>query len=310
MKYLLIDFGASYIKCAIYDKNSKEYKKGEIISSPFLIADKLSKNNLLACIENIIDLHEEVDGIVMCTILGGSYIDEIYVSWKSLQNKLKNKCMMSGLINCLPHIHHKEFTNSSEYLTSLKVVGYIKNIPLYSVLGDTNCVHKSISLSENSVAINIGTGSQVISKNRVERYFPAGRMFQVYQNFFESIGVNMFHLFNSIQMEDVVHSTLNIDLNVFKQSRHYISGGSISNINEESFSIQNFLGSILKSFVMQYDPFVRDSKYILLVGGISKKILILPKLFKFYYPNSEIRVLEDEIESTHKGLIKFINEEL
>jgi len=310
MKYLLIDFGASYIKCAVYDKNCNNYKKGETISSPFLVSDSISKKDLLECLDTIVELHERVDGIVMCTVLGGSYVNDTYVSWKSSQNNTKNKCLMSGLLNCLPHIHHKEFTDSKEYLTNLKVVGHIKNVPLYSVLGDTNCAHKSISLSENSVIINIGTGSQVISKNTVERYFPAGRMLLVYQRFFQSIGVDMFKLFKTIRVEDVVNSTMEFNLNVFKQSRNYASGGSILNINEETFSIHNFLGSLLKSFVIQYKPFVKKFEHIILVGGITKKISILPELFKFYYPDSKIHATENEIESTHKGLIEFINEEL
>jgi hypothetical protein len=156
----------------------------------------------------------------------------------------------------------------------------------------------------------MGTGSQIITLNKIERYFPSGRMFLTFQELFQSIGINMFELMGNIQIENVIHSSLNLNLNVFKQSRNYNFGGSISNINEGSFNIQNLLGSILKEFVLQYKSFIPEFSEILLLGGISKKISILPDLFKIYYPKSTVILLEDDIESTHKGMIKYIKEEL
>ena len=47
MKYLLIDFGATYIKCATYNKNTNEYVLGENILSPFVKNDKISKSKIL-----------------------------------------------------------------------------------------------------------------------------------------------------------------------------------------------------------------------------------------------------------------------
>jgi hypothetical protein len=218
--------------------------------------------------------------------------------------------MISGLFNAKPHIHHSPFTNSSDYSNKLEIIGNVLSTPIYSSLGDTDCVIKSINLTQNSVAINMGTGSQIITLNKIERYFPSGRMFLTFQELFQSIGINMFELMGNIQIENVIHSSLNLNLNVFKQSRNYNFGGSISNINEGSFNIQNLLGSILKEFVLQYKSFIPEFSEILLLGGISKKISILPDLFKIYYPKSTVILLEDDIESTHKGMIKYIKEEL
>ncbi len=310
MKYLLIDFGATYIKCATYDKTQDFYTKGQTISSPFSKTDKISKTELLSILSGIISNHEKVDGVVICTILGGSYVEDEYHSWKSPQHIIGDKCMISGLINTKPHIHHSPFTNTHEYLNSLEIIGNISSTPIYSSLGDTNCVIKSINLTPTSVAINIGTGSQVITQDKIERYFPSGRMFLTFYEFFKSIGVDMFDVMQSIHVNDVVNSSLKIDLNVFQQSRNYTFGGSISNINEGSFNIQNLLGSILKEFVLQYKPFIPESSEILLLGGIAKKINILPNLFKIYYPKSTVVLLEDNIESTHKGMIAYIKEEL
>jgi hypothetical protein len=74
--------------------------------------------------------------------------------------------------------------------------------------------------------------------------------------------------------------------------------------------INNLLGSILREFILQYKPFVKNYNEILLLGGIAKKIQNLPELFQIYYPESKIILLENGIESTHKGMIKYIKEEL
>ena len=310
MKYLLVDFGATYIKCAIYDKTQDSYIKGQTIPSPFSKTDKISKTELLDILSGIIHKHEKVDGVVICTILGGSYIGDEYHSWKSPQCIIGDKCMISGLINAKPHVHHSPFTNANEYLNALEVIGIISSTPIYSSLGDTDCVIKSINLTPTSVAINMGTGSQVITQDKIERYFPSGRMFLTFYEFFKSIGVDMFEIMQNICVDDVVNSSLRMDLNVFQQSRNYTSGGSISNICEDDFNTHNLLGSILKEFVLQYKPFIKDNNEILLLGGISKKIKILPELFRIFYPTSNVILLEDDIESTHKGMIVYIKEEL
>jgi hypothetical protein len=105
MKYLLIDFGATYIKCAVYNKTQDQYVKGQIIPSPFFKVNKISKVELLNILFNIVSLHEKVDGIIICTILGGSYVENIYYSWKSFQSNKGDKCMISGLFNAKPHIN-------------------------------------------------------------------------------------------------------------------------------------------------------------------------------------------------------------
>jgi len=268
------------------------------------------EEGLLNIFKNIIIDHEKVDGIVICTILGGCYIDDVYISWKSPDCKKHSKCMISGMLNATPHIHHKPFTLSEKYLNKLEVIGCIDTIPVYSSLGDTDCVIKSIDLDSNTIAINMGTGSQIITKNKIERYFPCGRMLLVYKRFFAGFGVNMFDLFDCITLNDIISSSLKIDLSVFSQARGYNGGGSIIGINENDFNITNLVGSLIKHMVLQYKPFVGDYSRILLLGGVAKKIRILPKVFEFYYKNCEVVLIEDEVESTHKGLIKIIEEDL
>jgi len=59
---------------------------------------------------------------------------------------------------------------------------------------------------------------------------------------------------------------------------------------------------------MQYQHHISpNTSTILLVGGIAKKISILPELFRIYYPKKTVVLVEDDIQSTHKGMIKYIN---
>jgi hypothetical protein len=317
MNYLLIDFGASFIKCALYDKTKDEILNTSIINSPFQYNDNISKSNLYKILLDIISSYSNVDGIIICTILGGGWDGDVYHSWKSKHNILKNYCLISGLFDkSLIHSHHKDFTNGNKYTSNLEILGFINNIPVFSSLGDTNCVIESLPLTNTNVAINLGTGSQVIYKRNnitnISRYIPAGRAFLVFNEFFESLSLNVFTQLEKITVEDVINSSLNVDLNVFTQSHHYNNGGIISNINEGSFNIKNLLGSILKEFILQYKEYIPfdSTNQILLVGGISKKIPILKELFGYYYKDVEITINETTIESTHKGMIKLINQQL
>ena len=314
MTYLLIDFGATYIKCIVYNKNTQNYQKEFTHLSPFRHSDRVSKEVLLSTLSQIVTESGDVDGVVVCTILGGGYIDDTYHSWKSLDNNLKtcnhSHCMISGLFKSAVHYHHKPFTTNNNYVTGLNVIGHINGVPIYNSLGDTDCVIESLPLDEDTKAINMGTGSQVISQTAIERYFPAGRAFLVYQELFNSLGLDIFDLMKTITVDDVIKSNLEMDLAVFPQARLFKNGGSISNIVEGNFTIKNLLGTILREFVLQYQYHISDVSTVLLVGGMAKKITILPELFQIYNPSKEIVLIEDGIESTHKGMVKYINKYL
>jgi hypothetical protein len=317
MNYLLIDFGASFIKCAFYNKTEDKIKDIINVISPFTVSSSITKLQLQNILQNIISSYPDINGVVICTILGGRWEGDTYHSWKVNSSNIKNYCLISGLFDGkIIHNHHKNFTDGNQYTSKLEVVGYINNTPIFTSLGDTDCVIESLPLTNTNVAINIGTGSQVIYKQdnniKINRYIPAGRAFLVFNELFESLGLNIFDQFEKIKVEDVINGSLDIDLNVFSQSHHYNKGGIISNINEGSFNIKNILGSILKEFVTQYKEYIITDQIeqILLVGGISKKILILKELFEYYYKNTEIIILEDSIESTHKGMIKIIKKDL
>jgi hypothetical protein len=320
MKYLLVDFGASYIKNIVYDTDSKNILYSNTIDSPFKTSKRISRSKLKNILINIIEKTSNIDGIIICTIIGGGWIDDIYYSWQSDNKNVKEHCLISGLFinsrNYHVHAHHK-YNSLSETQDNLEILGKIKNIPIYSSLGDTNCVIKSLDLKNNEYIINIGTGSQVIYKDRdnkinINKYIPAGRALLVYDNFFKTLGLNFFKMLKTIKPEDVYASNLNINLNLFEQAFDYVNGGSISNINEDNLTINNLLGSILRCLVLQYKQFIKDKSKntLILTGGIPKKLPILKKLFKFYYSNYKIKIILNNIEDTHLGMIRYLEDKL
>tara|TARA_R110000868_G_scaffold8986_1_gene45513 strand:- start:3109 stop:4053 length:945 start_codon:yes stop_codon:yes gene_type:complete len=314
MKYLLIDFGASYIKTIVYNKKEDSYSNNLQVPSPFLNKNIISKKEILEILESIVSQNKDIFAIVACSILGGYYKNDIYYSWKELRQE-KNHCLISGLFSKLEtyhiHDHHKKTTVSETYEIGLKVLGSILGIPIYSALGDTMCVIESLNIGDNDIAINMGTGSQIITKNSIKSYIPSGRAFLTFNELFKSVGLDIFDLLKSISIQDVIDSNLTLDLNVFEQSHLYSNGGSISNIKEGSFNIKNLLGSILKEYVNQYKQFIsQDKKNIILTGGIPKKLIIIESLFRLYYPKMTIICDKSNIENTHMGLSSYIKKYL
>lgn len=315
MKYLLIDFGASYIKTVIYNTITEEYTNQINIDSPFLTNTEVHKNDLLRLLQEMVEKNSECNSVYICTILGGFYEGDVYYSWKSNKPRQKNYCLVSGLFTNTEtfhvHEHHKEFTNVNEYSDRLKILGFINSKPIYSSLGDTFCVINSVDIDDHSVGINLGTGSQVFYMNSgkliTKMYIPSGRTFLTFQNFFHELNFDFFSAIDRLTVNDVLKSTLEIDLNTFPQSHKFSTGGSIQNIMEETLTVKNLISSILSSYVRQYvDLIPTDKKQIYLLGGMAAKIKILPDLFKIYCPGKTVTLCDESINSTHKGIIKLI----
>jgi hypothetical protein len=288
------------------------YYDSKYIDSPFLTSNTIEKNKLLSLLENVVGSYQNIDAVVICSIMGGYYKNDVYYSWKEPQFE-KNYCLISGLFNDTLsfhiHTHHKHNTNSEFYETGLKILGSIKNIPIYSSLADTMCVFESLEIDKETAVINMGTGSQIIYSDKKYSYIPAGRALLVFDEFFNSLGLNMFEILNTIALNDVLNSSLEINLNVFKQSHKYENGGFISKINEGQFNVNNLLSSILKELVNQYKDYIVTNK-ILLTGGIPKKLPIIKSLFEIYYPNCIVYQDNNKIENTHRGMVKLIKKYL
>ena len=225
----------------------------------------------------------------------------------------KNYCLISGLFENDKFFHTHQHHNPESNISWLKKLGKLNGILVFSSLGDTQCVIKSIDLNEKNICINIGTGSQIFYKQNdkiiIHKYFPAGRALNTYQQFFKSLGLDIFKLYKNIKLSDVINSSLSIDNNVFPQSINYLNGGRIINIQEDNFEYKNLLGSILKSIVLQYQIYLPNRKNIILSGGIPHKMKIVEQSFRYFYPNHKI-ILNKEEYSTHLGMIKYIEQYL
>lgn len=315
MRYLLIDFGASFIKTAVYSSVNDSLKNFQEVESPFIKNSIVKKDTVKSILLNIVDLYSGIDRIVACSILGGYYKEDFYYSWKVGDGKKGSSCLLSELFKEEEtfhiHEHHRNTVNAQKYVQGLEILGYLKNIPVYSILGDTDCVAESLQLGTKTVAINIGTGSQVIGFTKRHSFIPAGRSFLVFEELFNSLGISLFDYFKQLSVEDIQNSSLKINLNTFQQAHKYTTGGSIENINEGSFNIKNLAGSILKELVTQYSEYIDKNitDTIIVVGGIPHKIPVLYKLFQEYYPGINIRYESGEV-STHQGLIMFIKKYL
>lgn len=315
MKYLLIDFGASFIKTATYDSVDNSLENFQEIKSPFVESSIVSKDTIRAVFLKIVGIHKEIDRVVACSILGGYYENSLYYSWKVADKRKSSSCLLSELFREEKtfhiHKHHRDAVDAQEYEEGLNILGYINKIPVYSILGDTDCVTESLQLTSNTAAINIGTGSQVITSTKRHSFIPAGRSFLVFEELFNSLGLSLFDYFKQLTISDVDNSSLKINLNNFEQSHKYQRGGSIELIKEGSFNINNLAGSILKEVVLQYSEYIKSINIdtILIVGGIPQKIPLLYDLFKKYYPEMTIEIESSKV-NTHQGLIIYINKYL
>ena len=224
--FLLIDFGASRIKSILYNKEKDLFSKEDVRKSPLYNTDKLNKSVVKDEVESIVDSYDNIDAIVMCSILGGDWYGDTYYSWKSDDTEPHVKtCLLDGI-----------FEDED-----------INGIKCYSSYGDTNCVIESREIALDEMLINLGTGSQVISKKifrfgtvyNTISFIPSGRALNVFDNFFKSIGISLFDKFKNLTIEDLEQSTLDFDLNIFSKAHKFNGSGFIKNILEDNFTIDN-----------------------------------------------------------------------
>ena len=316
MRYWLIDFGASYVKTAIYTSETNKISEYKEWDSPFSLKNSISKQDLIHFLNSKKKYYSNLDKAVSCSILGGGYQGDVYYSWKDKLGKEGKHCLISGLFSESENYHLHSHHQGKEQ--GLKLLGELDDLPFYSNLGDTNCVMKSLNLTPDDVAVNLGTGSQVFYISKLNNnitthsYIPSGRAFLVFQELFNSLGLDVFEYMSKLTFEEIQNSNLDVDLNVFPQSHLYNSGGYIQNINEHNFNYKNLLGSILKNYVKQYSEYIKLSgaKNLIITGGIPIKLPVIVDLFKNSYPNYNIKHNKTETPNTHMGMVEYIKEYL
>jgi len=214
------------------------------------------------------------------------------------------------------HTHHAQSLGTSGS-KKIEKLHYVLNtndselVPIYTNLGDTNCVIKSIDLLDKELLINMGTGSQVIDNTGIiQSFIPSGRVFSIFNNFFAETNIDMFKVFEQLTVNDLKESTLEIDLNIFTQSYQYKNGGYIKNLNGSNFTVKNFISSLIRCYCSQYFPFINKFKpqVVKLTGGIPKKTSSIVEYFKWTYPDVCFTVCDNSVEQTLIGLSKYTYE--
>jgi hypothetical protein len=324
MKFLLIDFGASFIKGVLYDKEKKEFSNEQIIVSPFSKKDIVSKEQIENKISELLikyfswGKNYDIDYIFTCSIIGGFYKDEKYYTWKCAERPSipdTPQCLISGIVdNKILHKSHSKVFNL-QGTDKIECIGTICNIPVLTSISDTYSALKSVNLDSNMI-INLGTGSQVFYFNKNQSYIPSGRSLLHINNFFKQLNSNLdiFEDMQKLTLESVLNGSLKINLNFFKQNYNYKEGGSIELIND-NFNYCNFISSLLKSYIEQYFEFIEDylknknaSKNIFLLGGIPKKNKLIKEYFEYKFPQCNFIINEKAVD-THLGLAKIIDNE-
>ncbi len=203
-----------------------------------------------------------------------------------------------------------------------------KEIPIYTGVGDHQCAVLGAGNDENSISVNLGTGSQVAlvsggNDNTEKRPFfkgkllgtithiPSGRALNNFIGFLESVNpsVDFWKELGKITFDEIVNSDLNIDLAVFESAWNYSGGGAISGIKESNFNLKNYIASLLRCYAVQYkdaiDSLAPYEKYnrIVLSGGVAAKTAVL-KPYIESITGYKVHLSKSEYDETFSGLNK------
>jgi sugar (pentulose or hexulose) kinase len=195
-----------------------------------------------------------------------------------------------------------------------QVAGYWRQggarVPIYAGVGDHQCaVLGAANLPRQSLSLNLGTGSQASviggdgpgSELELRPYFdehllqtithiPAGRALAAHLDFLAQVrgapdSREFWAMLAALGETGLQQATLRFGLSLFKSARGYREGGSIAGIEEGAYTLENYLASLLASFLDQYlevrdllDPHHRLDRAIL-SGGLARNLPRLHQLF-------------------------------
>ncbi|MAG27230.1 hypothetical protein CMI47_16985 [Candidatus Pacearchaeota archaeon] len=306
--YLLIDFGASFIKTAEYDRKSQKLGKSLFFPSPFQHIAQISSYEIWDVLVNVVSHYENCSKIFSCSIMNGGYKDNIYHSWKSLIKEHDNVDLISGIFKDEKTFHQHQH-HSPMGKKNLQLLGERNGKEFYSALADTECVRESVELKSKDYILNLGTGSQILGKSFTQSHIPSGRALQSYYKFFKSMGVDLFDEFKILEIVHLEDAQLKFDLNIFSESYNFKNGGSIFNILENNFTKQQFIASLFKGYIEQYCELLSqlEIENLYLTGGINRKNPLIEQYLAIKLaPHINIALLGDTQEDTHRGIKNII----
>ncbi|MBM3278936.1 MAG: hypothetical protein FJY95_12770 [Candidatus Handelsmanbacteria bacterium] len=182
-------------------------------------------------------------------------------------------------------------------------------VPIYAGVGDHQCaVLGAANLPGQSLSLNLGTGSQASviggeSHNeeletrpffdelplQTITHIPAGRALAAHLGFLSQIrgseAQGFWDLLAALGEAELAGATMHFDLSMFKSARGYQEGGGITGIEEDAYTLENYLSSLLRSFLDQYlevrdllDP-PHQLAQAILSGGLARNLPRLHQLF-------------------------------
>ena len=273
-------------------KTGMKYRDGLPVSNINLYNDSNKKYRFMGLCDALIEIHGKWFGKMSKSMASSSGLYNINEnSWiKLLGNQQNtefpevtdNKVNIFGLIN----INDKE-------------------VPIYGCIGDLQASLLSIDLLNNAVNVNLGTGSQVSKNYQTDdekifelrptfgndyfttvSHIPCGRVLDLFSKLFNQISdLNggkkdiFWDLFLS-KSKFNRKKIFDVNLNFFKGSYKYESGGAMKNISENNFDLETMVCSIKFSFIKQYAEIINKMQLknkikfekILVTGALAKKI--------------------------------------
>jgi len=206
---------------------------------------------------------------------------------------------------------------------SLKIRG--RSVPLFTGVGDHQCaVLGAGNINGQTLSVNVGTGSQVSTPGmagprgaETRPYFdnavlgtithlPAGRALDEFLGLFgKSRQAGLWRRLGALTAEQVLESSLEVDLAVFASAYGYRGGGSVACIGPGRLTEQEYLGALVKAMAHNYAcaaEILAGSrlKNAVFGGGVARKIPALSAAFE-RVSGIKARVFRDG-EETLSGL--------
>jgi hypothetical protein len=227
---------------------------------------------------------------------------------------LSGSAWSDGLIQkSSPNLDAGQFSEPSKLSGKIGQISIGKHsLAVYGGLGDMQAAIFGAGFPKKGrLLVNLGTGSQVVGDalqqgSSVERrlsangevfsaltHIPSGRGLNVFAKFIDGISLTgggepiFWKTFSSLGQDEILGSSIEVDLNVFEASWKYGVGGVISGIDENAFDLRLFMSGLVKSWLSQYkvamdliDP-RREVDKFLISGGLSRRgTFVLPVLEK------------------------------
>lgn len=258
------------------------------------------------------DMINDLQDFKVCTLVdwilyrGGEKSPKVHPSLAAGMGfySLSDCAWSDGLIQkSSPGLHAGQFSEPSKLSEKIGQISMGKHsLAVYGGLGDMQAAIFGAGFpKKGSLLVNLGTGSQVVGDTfqegaGVERrlgasgevfaaltHIPSGRGLNVFAKFIDEISLLgggepvFWKIFSSLNPDEILGSSIEVDLNVFEASWRYKAGGVISRVNENAFDLRSFISGLVKSWLSQYkvamdliDPRHEVDKF-LISGGLSRR---------------------------------------